>query len=180
MFTSLKNPGCWHCLSPACFWLSPTNCLTRVTIKASYSYKPDLAAGLNLIRATATAKPSVFKNENRSRRSSCTALQGLPVPVPVLQKFQLCTWILGGFVALSTQTPPEKKISSFPTIWYTLALGKIICCWIDILPCLVHLCNEYCTACMENSLKAATACLFYMPNSQHCLNLAFVRSSEFQ
>lgn len=64
MFTSLKNLGCWHCLSPAWFWLSPANCLTTVTIKAIYSKKPDLAAGLNLIRATVTAKPSVFRNEN--------------------------------------------------------------------------------------------------------------------
>lgn len=164
MFTGLKNLG--NCLSAACFWLSPTNCLTRATIKSIYSYKPDLATGLNLIRATVTAKPSVFKNENRSRHS-CTALQGLPVLVLVLHKLQLCTWVLGGHVELSTKThkivPPEKKnpssACSCPRIWYTLALGKKIWFWIDVVPCLVQLWNEYCTACMENSLKAATAVL---------------------
>ena len=56
----------------------------------------------------------------------------------------------------SSRKKNPSRACSFPRIWYILALGKVICFWIDIVPCLVHLCNEYCTACMENSLKAAT------------------------
>lgn len=79
MFPGLKILGCWHSVSPAWFWLSPTVSFSRVMIKAIYSQKPNLAAWLNLIRATINCQPSVFKNENGPRHSFCTALQGPPV-----------------------------------------------------------------------------------------------------
>lgn len=90
----------------------------------------------------------------------------------LLQELPLGTWILGCLPDLSTQTlqtaaPGKKKspssVCSVPRIWNTLALQKIISFWIDIVSCLVHLCNVTCAmnivlpAC--SSLKAATAVL---------------------
>lgn len=163
----LKNLVCWHCLNTVWFWLSPTNSGSIVTIKALDSPKPDLAAGSAISLAKVLWPSHQFPNMKMGPDTPSTAHFRDCQSQHLLWELPLCIWILGCLINLSTQTlqiagPEIKSLSnacSVPRIWYTLALQKIVCFWIDIVSCLVHLCDEYCTACIQSSLKAATAVL---------------------